>query len=179
VLFGVPLATEEPASALLVRPFWILVSIANFVVLLYILRRVLWKPVLAMLEERARRIREGLDLAEASKRDREEMKAEVERLLTEARREAAAIAERTTAAAEAAALEIRTQGKAEADRIRERARADAEQLHRQSLAELRGEVASLAVLAASKVLGREVDERAHRELIERSLSEAGGELKAN
>ena len=83
MLFGVPLATEEPTSALLVRPFWILVSIANFVVLLYILRRVLWKPVLAMLEERARRIREGLDLAEASKREREEMKAEVERMLGE------------------------------------------------------------------------------------------------
>jgi len=174
VLFGMPLAEDQ--GALLVRPFWILVSIANFIVLLYILRRVLWGPVTRMLDERAQRIREGLEHAEAARREREQMRTEVERLLNEARREAAALSERATKAAEAAAADIRAQAKAEADRIRERGRSDAEQLHQQALAELRGEVASMAVLAAGRILGREVDLNAHRALIERSLDEAGAEI---
>ena len=173
--FVLPLGAED-TGALLVRPFWVLVSIANFLVLLYVLRRVLWGPILTMLEERARRVREGIELAVAAKRERGEMQAEVERLLAEARREAAAIAERATKAAEAAAAQIRAEAKAEGDRLRERAKADAEQLHQQALSQLRAEVASMAVLAASKILGKEVDANTHRALIERSLDEVGGEL---
>lgn len=175
MLFGPSLA-EGAAEGLIVRPFWILVSVANFLFLLYVLQRVLWAPLMRTLKERADRIREGLEAAEAAKREREQMKAEVERLLAEARRDAAAISERTTKAAEDAAAQIRREAKAEGDRIRERARADAERLHRQVLAQLRGDVASMAVLAASRILGREVDERVHQELIQRSLDEAGGEL---
>lgn len=170
-----PILAEEP-FALVVDPYWILVAIVQFAILFFLLQRFLWRPVLTTLRDRAARIREGLEAAEASKREREQMKAEVERLLDEARREANAIAERTTQAAEAASAQIRAEAKAEGDRIRERARADAEQLHRQALAELRAEVASMVVLAAGRILGREIDERAHRELIQRSLDEAGGEL---
>jgi F-type H+-transporting ATPase subunit b len=175
VPFALPLGAED-TGALLVRPFWVLVSIANFLVLLYVLRRVLWGPVIAMLEERAKRVREGIELAEAAKRERAQMQVEVERLLGEARREGAAIAERATRAAEAAAADIKAQAKADADRLRERARVDAEQLHQQVLAQLRSEVASMAVLAASRILGKEVDANTHRALIERSLDEAGSEL---
>ena len=167
---------ETNAFALVVEPWWVLVSIVQFLVLFFLLRRILWGPVTQTLRARADRIREGLDAAEAAKREREQMKVEVERVLGEARREAAAIAERTTKAAEAAAAEIRTAAKAEADKIRERGRADSQQLHDQALAQLRSEVAGLAVLAASRILGREVDVTSHQALIERSLDEAGSEL---
>ena len=173
---GLSLAEGESAFALIVRPFWILVSITNFVVLLYLLRRFLWGPVLATLQTRADKIREGLDAAEAAKRDRAEMTLEVERLLADARREAAALAERSTQAADAAAAQIRAEAKAEADRIRERGRADAAQLHDQALAQLRVEVAGMVVAAASRILGTEIDPAKHRALIERSLDEAGAEL---
>jgi len=174
VLFGP--ALEEGSSALIVHPFWVLVSIVNFLILLYVLQRFMWGPITKTLDSRAAKIREGLEAAEAARREREEMKVEVERLLGEARREAAAIAERTTKAAEAAAVEIRNAAKTEADHIRERAKTDAEQLHAQSLAQLRGEVASLAVLAASRILGKEIDAKAHKDLIDKSLDEAGPRL---
>jgi F-type H+-transporting ATPase subunit b len=158
----------------------VLVAIVQFLVLFFLLQRFLWGPIQRTLQARADRIREGLENAEAAKRERAQMQVEVERLLGDARREAAAIAERTTKAAEAAAVEIRTQAKADGDRLRERARTDAEQLHQQALAQLRSEVASMAVLAASRILGKEVDAKTHQALIERSLDEAGGELgKAN
>ena len=170
----------EETTGLTVQPYWVLVAIVQFLVLFFLLQRFLWGPIQRTLQARADRIREGLENAEAAKRERAQMQVEVERLLGDARREAAAIAERTTKAAEAAAVEIRTQAKADGDRLRERARTDAEQLHQQALAQLRSEVASMAVLAASRILGKEVDAKTHQALIERSLDEAGGELgKAN
>ncbi len=174
-----PFIAEESPTALVVHPFWVLVSIVNFLVLLYLLRRFMWGPVMATLDRRAAKIREGLELTESARREREQLKQEVEKTLAEARREAAAIAERTTKAAEGAAADIRTQAKAEADRIREKGRADAEHLHDQALAQLRSEVASMVVLAASRILGKEISTEQHRALIERSLDEAGGELKQN
>jgi len=170
------LAEEAPPTGLVVHPFWVLVSIVNFVVILYLLRRYLWGPILTVLANRAEKIREGLAMAEAAKVERERMKAEVERLLADARRDAQAIGERMTKAAEAAAADIRAQAKAEADRIRERGREDAKQLHDQALAQLRSELAGMVVLAASRVLGRELDPEKHRALIEQSLDEAAPQL---
>src|SRR5216683_598016 len=129
--FGVLLAAEAPIG-LVVHPFWVLVSIVNFLVILYLLRRYLWGPILTVLANRAEKIREGLAMAE--------------------------------------------QAKAEADRIRERGRDDARQLHDQALAQLRSELAGMVVLAASRVLGREVDPERHRALIEQSLDEAAPRL---
>jgi F-type H+-transporting ATPase subunit b len=174
-----PLFAEGSSTALVVHPFWVLVSIVNFLVLLYLLRRFMWGPILATLDRRAAKIREGLELTEAARREREQLKQDVEKVLAQARREAAAIAERTTKAAEAAAADIRTQAKTEADRIREKGRTDAQHLHDQALAQLRSEVASMVVLAASRILGREISPEQHRALIERSLEEAGTELKQN
>jgi F-type H+-transporting ATPase subunit b len=174
-----PFLAEESPTALVVHPFWVLVSIVNFLVLLYLLRRFMWGPIMATLDSRAAKIREGLELTESARREREQLKQEVEKTLAEARREAAAMAERTTKAAEAAAADIRTQAKAEADRIREKGREDAQHLHDQALAQLRTEVASMVVLAASRILGKEINAEQHRALIERSLDEAGTELKQN
>ncbi|HKY51870.1 MAG TPA: F0F1 ATP synthase subunit B [Candidatus Limnocylindria bacterium] len=174
-----PLLAEESPTALVVHPFWVIVSIVNFLVLLYVLRRFMWGPIMATLDRRAAKIREGVELTESARRDREQLKQEVEKQLAQARREAAAIAERTTKAAEAAAADIRAQAKTEADRIREKGRVDAQQLHDQALAQLRSEVASMVVLAAGRVLGREISADQHRTLIERSLDEAGGELRQN
>jgi F-type H+-transporting ATPase subunit b len=167
----------EEGGALTVHPYWVLVSIVQFLLLFYLLRRFLWGPIQATLQRRADRIREGLEAAEAAKREREQMRVEVERLLAEARQEAAALAERTTQAAEAAAAQIQEQAKADADRTRERGRADADKIHDQALSQLRSEVANMVVLAASRILGREIGPDQHRALIERSLDEATPEIR--
>ena len=174
-----PLAQEGGPFTLTVDPYWILVSLVQFLILYWLLRRFLWGPVTRALESRAEKIREGLDLAEQAKQDRERLKEEVERLLSQARREAGEIADRTTEAAEAAAADVRAKALVEADRIREKGRVDARSLHDQALAQLRSEVASMVVLAASRLLGREISVDQHRALIEQSLSDAGADLKKN
>ncbi len=173
--FGHPFAEEGPTT-LVVHPFWVLVSIVNFLVVLYLLTRFLWVPVGRVLAERAAKIREGLAAAEAARRERERMREESEALLSRTRAEAQAIAERTTKAAEQAAADIVAKAKAEHERILARARADAEQAQRQALAELRAQVADLAVLAAGRILQQEMDPDKHRRLVERTLEEAGREF---
>src|SRR2546421_10680753 len=167
---------EEGGGALTVHPYWVVVSIIQFLLLFYLLRRFFWGPILKTLRDRAEKIREGLAMAEAAKAEREKMKAEVERLLADARRDAQAIAERMTKAAEAAAADIRTQAKTEADRIRERGREDAKHLHDQALAQLRSELAGMGGLAANRGIGRELDPHEHRALIEQSLDETTPQL---
>jgi len=178
VFFG-PLLEEPSSTALVVHPFWVLVSIVNFLVLLYVLRTFMWGPITRTLDARATKIREGLQMAEDAKAERLRMQTEVERLLTQARVDAAALAEKSIASAEAAAAELRAQARTEADRIREKGRTDAQALHDQALAQLRGEVANMVVLAASRILGREITPDQHRALIEESLNEAGAELQKN
>ena len=173
MLFG-PLAEE--GAGLIVRPFWVLVSIANFLVLLYVLQRVLWAPVMRVLAERAQKIREGLAAAEAARREREVTARQAEELLQRARLEAQAISDRAAQTAEQAAAEIVAQAKAESARLVEKAKTDAQQARRQALAELRAQVADLAVLAASRILEKEIDANEHRRLVERTLDEAGGEF---
>src|SRR2546429_9266841 len=108
MLVGVA-AEESNPFALTVDPYWILVSLVQFVILYLLLRRFLWGPVTAALEARAAKIREGLDLAEAAKRDREQLKQQIETLLAQARTEAAAISDPTTQAAEPAPARIRAE----------------------------------------------------------------------
>lgn len=169
----------KEATALVVHPFWVFVTIVNFLVLVYVLQRFMWGPITRTLDARAAKIREGLKMAEDAKAERLRLQSEVERLLNEARREGAVLSERMNQAAEAAANDVRAQARADADRIRDKGKADAQQLHDQALAQLRGEVASMVVLAASRILGKEIGPEQHRALIERSLSEAGTELKRN
>lgn len=174
--FGLLLAEEAPPTGLVVHPFWVVVSIVNFLVILFLLRRYLWTPILTVLANRAERIREGLAMAEAAQAERARAQQEADARRAEALRDAQAIADRVTKAAEAAAAEIRNQAKVEADRFRQQAREDAKQFHDQALAQLRSEVAGMVVLAASRVLGREVDAAQHRGLIESALDEAGTEI---
>ena len=178
MLFGT-LAEEAPPAGLIVHPFWVLLSIVNFLILLYALRVYAWGPITRTLDTRAAKIREGLELAEQNKQEQVRLRTEVEHTLNEARREAALLAERMQQAAESAAEQTRAEARAEADRIRDKGRADAQQLHDQALAQLRGELASMVVLATSRLLGREIDAQQHRALIEQSLAEAGSELRKN
>src|SRR5919201_5232896 len=176
MLFGPAFEEATTAFELLVRPFWVLVSIANFLVLLFILQRTLWGPVTRTLRERAEKIREGLAAAEAARREHAKVREEAEGILAKARFDAQAISDRATKTAEQAAADIIAQAKAESARLVERARADAQQAQRQALAELRAQVADLAVLAASRILNKEIDPATHRRLVESTLDEARGEL---
>lgn len=146
-------------------------QIVNFLLLLYLLNRFLFKRVLRLLDDRQSRISQGLEDAETAARDRELARAEREASLAEARREAEAMVQRAAKTAEATSAEILAEAKASAEQITARAREEIAAEKDRALAEIRGEVADLALEAAGKLIGSEMDGPTQRRLVKQFLSE--------
>ena len=166
------------ATGLQINFFWIIVSALNFIVLLVILSIFALGPLRRMLEERRTRIEEGLRDAEQARRDRESAESERVAALQEARREANEILARSQKIAQETRDADIAATKAELERMRERAAADIDAEKQRAIAELRREVADLAIRAAGKVVGETLNGERERRLVAEFLAEtsepAGG-----
>ncbi|MEW5762635.1 MAG: F0F1 ATP synthase subunit B [Bacillota bacterium] len=145
----------------------------NFLLLLVLLRLVAYKPLLKVLEERQKYVANTIAQAENQRAEAEKIKAEYEAEMRRAREQAQAIIERATKAGEEQAQEIIAQAKAEAERVKESALADIQREREKAIAELRDQVASLALLVAGKVIREGLDARAHERLIQDAVKEVG------
>jgi F-type H+-transporting ATPase subunit b len=146
-------------------------QIINFLVLLYLLNRFLFKPALRRIDERQNQLSKGLEDAAAAARDRELARAEREAALAEARQESEALVQRAAKTAEATSAEILAEARASADQLIARARDEIAAEKERALAEIRGEVADLALDAAGKLVGSEMDSPTQRRLVEQFLAE--------
>src|SRR6266545_811233 len=143
----------------------------NFLILLFILQRFLYKPVLRMLDERALRIRDSMAQAEEARAEVARLRDDAKDILDAARREGQELLAQANRNSERILAEARQQAQAEADRIVERARAEIVREREQAFAELRQEVADLAVMAAGHVIRRSLDDDAHRELVRQFIAD--------
>ena len=148
----------------------------NFLVLIALLWRFLYKPVIRMLDERSNRIKESMERAETIKEQLARTNEETRLALESARKEAQALADQASQIGEQIKAQARRDAQAEADKILERARQQIEQERRQAVAEARQEMANLVVMAAGKVLGRQLDDRAQHQLVEEFLYSDGQKL---
>ncbi len=147
-------------------------QVINFFIVLVVLRLFLYKPVLAMLDSRAQRVREGLEAAEQSKDQAAEAETEVAKQLDEARRQGQAMTAQAQETANRIQEEARGQARREAEALLERARSEIQLERDQAIAELRQQFAGLTVLAAERVIGQSLDRQAHQRLIEEVLVES-------
>lgn len=142
-----------------------------FAILVWFTMKFVWPPIAKALDERAQKISEGLAAAEKAKTELAVANKRVEEALTQSRNESAA----RLADAERRALAIIEEAKAraseEAAKIVAAAKAEAEQQAVQAREALREQVAVLAVKGAEQILRREVDARAHAELLQRLKAE--------
>ena len=153
-------------------------QIANFLILLFLLNRFLFKPVLARLDERGAKIGQGLEDAAAAARDRELARAEREAAVAEARKEAAEMIARSTKMAEDTRNEILASARSEAEKVTQRAREEITAEKDRAMGELRTHVAELALAAASALVRKEMDGATQRRLVEDFLAEARPDTKA-
>jgi len=163
---------ETAGEGLAINFFWIIVASANFIVFAIVLYLLFGRQVGQMLADRRDRIETGLRDAEQARRDREA--AEQERLdaLAEARREANEILARAQKVAQETRDADIAATRAELERMRSRAGEEIEAEKGRALAELRGEVADLALAAAGKVVRESMTGDRQRRLVEEFLAEA-------
>ncbi|HEX3243946.1 MAG TPA: F0F1 ATP synthase subunit B [Chloroflexota bacterium] len=143
----------------------------NFLLLLFLLSKLLYRPVLKMLDERAERIRESLERAEQvqaqAERDEQERRAQTD----DARRQVQTMLTQATTMAEQVKAEARQAAQEEARRIVERAQTEAAAEREQAMAELRQQVADISILAAERVVRANLDSQANRRIVEEFLTE--------
>ena len=144
----------------------------NFVVLLIILRLVLYKPVLRMLDERRERIREGLSAAERGREQAEQANRDAQAQIDAARREGQQIVAQAQQVALRLQEDARQQAQRQGEAMLERARSEIQLERDAAIAELRREFADLTIAAAEKVIGQSLDRAAHQRLIEQALAES-------
>jgi F-type H+-transporting ATPase subunit b len=169
----IALAAGEAAPAgLQINLFWVIVSSLNFLVFAVILYLLFGRSVSQMLQERRRRIAQGLADAEQARRDRESAEAERVATLQEARRDAKEILDRAQKVAQESRDADIAATKAELERLRDQATAEIEAEKQRALVELRAEVADLALAAAAKVVGESMTGETQRKLVQEFLRES-------
>jgi F-type H+-transporting ATPase subunit b len=144
---------------------------ANFILLIFLLSRILYKPIVGLLDERQRRIRESIEEAERVRAEAARADQEREALLGQTRREIQEMLANATQMAERIQSDARRDAQEQSQRIIERAQQEAQAERAQSMVELRREVANLAVLAAERVISRNLDQQAQRQLVDEFLAE--------
>lgn len=144
----------------------------NFGLLLALLYIVLYKPILGKLEERSRRIKQGLEDAEHAKQLVADADARYGEEVERARREAREIVERATRQGEQQRQEILAQARQEAHDLILRAQQEAERTVQEEKIALRQQVIDLAISAASRLLEESLDDERHHRLVGEFLAEA-------
>ena len=153
--------------------FWVIVSAANFILFFVIIWTFAFKPVTAMLADRRSRIEQGLKDADQARRDRENAEAERTATIAEARREANDILARAQKVAQETRDADIAATKEELERLRTQATAEIDAEKTRAIGEVRAQVADLALLAASKVVGESMTDERQRRLVDDFLSTAG------
>lgn len=146
-------------------------TIVTFLVLLALLAKFAWRPLLQALEIRQERIRKALEDADRAKQELERLQQESAKIMQQARIEAESIVTQTRADAERLREELKHKAKDEADNILRNAQHQIQLQTRQAIQEIRHEVADIAVLLASKLLERNLAKEDNARLIDDTLKQ--------
>jgi len=164
------------AAGLLTINATLVAQLLIFLVMLGVLYRFAWGPLLRILNERRARIQQGVEATERAKQELEAAERERQAKLEEARREAQAMLDRIAKQGEDLRKELETKAREQAESLIAKARTEIQQEREKAVQDLRSQVADLAVMAAGRIIGESLDAKKHRELIDRAIE--GAEIRA-
>ena len=154
-----------------VEPGLVIWTILVFVVLLTLLKKFAWGPLLAALEERQEGIRKSLDDAAQARKELEQVQEESNRIVAKARADADAIIASGRADALKLQEELRAKARLEAEGIVKNAEREIQQQTTQSLAQIREEAVDLSLSIASKLIQRNLSKKDNETLIQDTLKQ--------
>ncbi len=146
-------------------------TILTFLVLLVLLAKFAWKPLLALLDRREEMIRQSLDDADKAKQELQRLQQESKEILSKARVEAQSILAKSRSQAEKLKGELRQEAKVQADSILRDAEKQIQVETEKAIAVIKTEVVDLSLLVASKLIKRNLSKEDNQSLIEESLKQ--------
>ena len=149
---------------------YLLVQVFNFLIVFIVLRAWVYKPILGLLDKRRTAIAQGLEDARVAAEARAHAEEEAREILAKAQSESAEKVREATERAEVASREVLARVDEEASKAREAALAEAEVERDRILADMRGQVAALAMAAAQKLVGEALDEKRQHALVDEFFS---------
>ncbi|MGB2910125.1 MAG: F0F1 ATP synthase subunit B [Anaerolineales bacterium] len=149
---------------------YLLVQILNFALVFIVLRAFVFKPIMDLLDKRRKSVAQGLQDAQVAAEARANAEKDAQEILTKAQAEANQNIREATERAEVVSKEIMSQTESDAAKAREAALADAGLERDRMLADVRGQVAALAMAATHKLIGDALDEKRQRALIDEFFS---------
>ncbi len=150
----------------------LITQVVTFIILLVLLRLFAYKPIMRMMDERSRRIKESLEQAEAVKAQSTQAEEELKKQIAQASREGQDRIDRAIKAGEDIKLKAQEEAKRETEKLIVRARTEIQQERIEAVNEVRSQFADLTVLAAGKVIEKSLDKKEHRDLINKVLEES-------
>ncbi|MDA3129963.1 F0F1 ATP synthase subunit B [Aliibacillus thermotolerans] len=147
-----------------------------FIILLLLLRKFAWGPIMNMMKEREEHIANEIDTAEKNRKEAEQYLEQQKEEINRAREEAQQIIETARKTSEVQGEEILSSARAEAERVKANALAEIEREKDLAVQELREQVGTLSVMIATKIIEKELDEKEQEKLIEEYVKEAGERL---
>ncbi|MBD0384317.1 F0F1 ATP synthase subunit B [Paenibacillus sedimenti] len=148
-------------------------AIIAFVILYWLLSKYAFGPLVDIMEKRRQLIAEQMGSADKNRQEAEKLVSEQKEAFQEARKEAYDMIEQARNTSNKQAEDIISQAKAEASRLKEEALREIDIEKNKAVAELRGEVGTLSVKIASKIVEKEVDEAAQKEIVDQYLKKVG------
>jgi len=152
-----------------INPGLILWTILTFIILLFILSKVGWKPLVNALQAREQSIRDALQKAEEAKRESERLLAENTAAMARANEETSRILKEGRELAEQMKSEIVAKAREGAKTLMEQAKEDIQREKETALLQLKNEVADLAVNVAEKIIDETLDEARRKKLVDSTL----------
>ncbi|HUN07446.1 MAG TPA: F0F1 ATP synthase subunit B [Aggregatilineales bacterium] len=162
---GEAAASTSPLTPLGINAGFLIAQIINFTVIFLVLRQVLWKRMVDMLDSRGQKIQKGLEDAAVAANARKNAEAEAERIVAAAKADISKQIEEGRARGEDVRKQVEAEARTEAERIRNEARTAAAAERDQQLAALRGQVAAISIAAAQRLIGANLDEKRQQALL--------------
>jgi F-type H+-transporting ATPase subunit b len=149
---------------------YLIVQILNFAILLVVLRAWVYKPLMNMMQKRHETIEKGLEDARVAAEARENAEKDASAIISEAQTKTASMIREATEKAELANREVKASSEAELAKAREEALAEISKERDRLLSDLRGQVATLAIAAAQKLIGEALDDKRQHALVDEFFS---------
>lgn len=145
----------------------------SFLLLIFLVKKYAWGNLSSILDERAEKISSDIDGAEEARKKAEELASKREAELAGSRTEAKTIIENAKGTAEKSKADILAEAKLEAGRLKEKANQEIAQNKAEALQSVKGDVADLTISLAEKILSKNLDGQAHKELIDQYIDQLG------